>query len=313
MATQANILQTTQDRALPKVLVLLATYNGERWLEEQLASVFAQTGVQVSVLVSDHGSTDGTLVMLQRWQAAGQPLTVLPGSPAGKGSAANFLRLLCEHDTAGTEHVALADQDDIWLPERLSRAVAVIRARGAAGYSSDVMALWPDGRSTPLRKSHPQRRYDYLLEPAGPGCSYVLTAAFVATLRAELADRPQRFVGVHQHDWLIYCYARTHGHAWVIDRYAGIHYRQHPNNEVGANVGMEGIFRRWEWVRSGRFRRQMLHMASLWPEGHQHVVRRFDRLKWWDRLALMFRARQLRRRPKDQLALFSMLLLDVFR
>lgn len=299
--------------AAPCVLVLLATYNGERWLDAQLHSIFAQIGVRVSVLVSDHGSSDGTLALIDRWRAHDAAIEVLPGVPDGRGSAANFLRLLCEHDAAGIEYVALADQDDVWLPERLSRAVAVMRERGAAGYSSDVMAMWPDGRSTPLRKSHPQRRYDYLLEPAGPGCSYVLTAALVARLRAELADRPQRFVGVHQHDWLIYCYARTHGLVWVIDSYAGIHYRQHPDNEVGANVGLEGIFRRWEWVRSGRFRRQMLHMASLWPEGHEHVVRRFDRLGWRDRLALMFRARQLRRRPKDQLALFSMLLLNVFR
>jgi rhamnosyltransferase len=175
------------------------------------------------------------------------------------------------------------------------------------------LAIWPDGRSTPLRKSHRQRRYDYLLEPAGPGCSYVMTSALVAALRAELADRPERFVGVHQHDWLIYAYARTHGHPWFIDQYTGIHYRQHPANEVGANVGISGIFRRWEWVRSGRFRRQMLHMAKLWPDAHRHLIARFERLHWIDRLALMPRAVQLRRRPKDQLALFSMLLLDVFR
>lgn len=299
--------------AVPQVLVLLATYNGERWLDDQLHSIFAQTGVRVSVLASDHGSSDGTLTLIERWQSRGAAIEVLQGVPNSEGSAANFLRLLCEHDTTGTEYVALADQDDIWLPERLSRAVTELRTRGASAYSSDVMAMWPDGRCTPLRKSHPQRRYDYLLEPAGPGCSYVLTAAFVSMLRAELMDRPQRFVGVHQHDWLIYAYARTHGHVWVIDRYAGIRYRQHPNNEVGANVGMEGIFRRWEWVRSGRFRRQMLHMASLWPDGHQHIARHFDRLSWWDRLALMLRAMQLRRRPKDQLALFSMLFLDVFR
>jgi rhamnosyltransferase len=298
---------------LPHVQVLLATFNGERWLDEQLRSVFAQTGVRVSVLVSDHGSTDDTLALLARWQAKGHALAVMPGCPATKGSAANFLRLLCEHQPAGAEYVALADQDDVWLPERLARAIAQMRGCGADGYSSDVMAVWPDGRETPLRKSHAQRRYDYLLEPAGPGCSYVMTAALVDALRTELADRPERFVGVHQHDWLIYAYARTHGHVWFIDHYTGIRYRQHPDNEVGANVGLGGIFRRWEWVRSGRFRRQMLQMAGLWPAGHQHLIARFERLNWIDRLALMPRSRQLRRRPKDQLALFSMLFLDVFR
>ena len=236
---------------------------------------------------------------------------MLQGAAGGQGSAANFLRLVREHVGAGFDYVALADQDDVWLPDRLSRAVEVMQRHGAVAYSSDVLAVWPDGRAMPIRKSQPQRRFDYLLEPAGPGCSYVMTAAFAAALRAELMARPQRFDGVQQHDWLIYSYARTHGHRWVIDDHPSIHYRQHPANEVGANVGLQGIRRRWHWARSGLFRRQLLHIGHLWPDAHANALRYFERFGWADRCLLALRVRQLRRRPKDQLALFFMLLLGV--
>lgn len=294
-----------------RVLVLLATYNGASWLDQQLSSIFAQTGVQVSVLVSDHGSTDDTLALLARWRAGGADLKLLDGVGSGRGSAANFLRLIREHGSEGLGYVALADQDDIWLPGRLSLAIELLQRQGAAAYSSDVLAVWPDGRRLPIRKSQTQRRFDYLLEPAGPGCSYVLTAAFAAALRSELLAQPERFKGVQQHDWLIYSFARTRGHRWVIDDYLGIHYRQHPANEVGANVGLQGVRRRWHWVRSGLYRRQLLQLGSLWPEAHAEPLRRFERFGWADRCWLAMRVRQLRRRPKDQLALFFMLLLGV--
>ena len=296
---------------LPHVQVLLATFNGERWLAEQLRSIFAQASVRVSVLVSDHGSTDGTLALLESWRADGAAIEVLEGVAGERGSAANFLRLVREHGGAGIDYVALADQDDVWLPNRLSRAAEVMKRHGAAAYSSDVLAVWDDGRSMPIRKSHAQCQFDYLLEPAGPGCTYVMTAAFAATMRAELLSESQRFAAVQQHDWLIYSYARTHGERWVIDDYPGIRYRQHDDNEVGANVGMRGIRRRWQRARSGLFRRQLIAVGALWRSAHPETLRRFERFGWADRCALALHVRQLRRKPKDQLALFFMLLLGV--
>ena len=297
--------------APPSVLVLMATYNAGPWLDEQVNSVLAQEGVSVSILVSDHGSNDGTLERLEQRRAAGAPICVLPGVAQGRGSAANFIRLLRQCNLGGVSHIALADQDDVWLPQRLQRAISTMQSHGASAYSSDVLAIWPDGRETPVRKSQPQRRYDYLMEPAGPGCTYVLTAALAGSLQQELLLAPERFDAVHQHDWLIYSYARTHGHPWVIDGFMGIRYRQHEGNEVGANVGLGGIWRRWNRAKSGIYRRELLHIGYLWPDAHAQVLARFERFAPWDQLVIALSALKLRRRPKDQLALFSMLLLGV--
>jgi rhamnosyltransferase len=296
-----------------RVLVLMATYCAGPWLDAQVDSVLAQQGVEVRVVVSDHGSKDDTLARLAARREAGQPIEMLPGIAPGRGSAANFFRLLRDCSLDGIEYVALCDQDDVWRPGRLRRAVDQMAARGAVGYSSDVLAVWADGRRIPVRKSQPQRALDYLLEPAGPGCTYVLHHSLVAALRVELNTQRERFDPIRQHDWVIYAYARTHGLPWVIDGYEGLEYRQHEGNEVGANVGMGGIWRRWDRATKGTFRREVVQVGKLWPGAHDHMRARFERYSMFDQLVIALSALKLRRRPKDQLALFSMIVLRVLR
>lgn len=295
------------------MLVLMATYNGGRWIDQQLTSIFAQAGVDVSVLVSDHWSSDDTVARLDAWRASGAAITRIEGPPSGGGAARNFLHLLRSARFEEFDGIALADQDDIWAPDRLRRALQVLDATGAAGYSSDVLAFWPDGRRARLGKAHAQRRLDYLMEPAGPGCTYVLTPRLAASVQQEVSRQPERFEATSYHDWLIYVYARTHGHAWIIDDQVGVQYRQHSDNDVGANVGLAGIVRRWRRVQSGVYRNQAIFMGRLWPGPHASALARLERFALRDRLWLAGSVLALRRRPRDQLALFSMLLLGTLR
>lgn len=297
----------------PHILVLLATFNGARWLPEQLASVAAQLGVSYRVLASDDGSTDDTLAVLQAWRSDGAGLELLPTPGPGQGACANFLRLLREANLAGFDAVALADQDDIWLPDRLQRACTHLRQDGADVYSSDVIAFWPDGRRRPLGKANAQRSMDYLFEPAGPGCTYVMTQCAALALQQELRREPRRFDGIGYHDWLIYAYARTHGLQWLIDPWAGVLYRQHGGNELGANFGPAGVQRRWRRLTSGWFRAQVLQIGRLWTGPHEVVLAPLARLGLIDRLRVAVAARHLRRRPRDQLALVVMLMIGVLR
>lgn len=300
-------------QGLPRVLVLLATYDGRAWLPEQLESLWAQQGVHVSVLASDDGSSDATCELLTDVAAAGRPLVTLSSPGPGRGACANFLRLLREADVSRVDAVALADQDDIWLPQRLARAFERLQQDKADAYSSDVIAFWPDGRRQSLGKAGAQRTLDYLFEPAGPGCTYVMTQRTALALQEELRREPQRFDGIGYHDWLIYTYARTHGLQWVIDPWAGVLYRQHGGNELGANLGSAGVQRRWGRLTSGWFRAQVLQIGRLWPGPHEALIAPLARLGPVDRLRVAFAARHLRRRPRDQLALVTMLLIGVLR
>jgi rhamnosyltransferase len=296
-----------------RVLVLMATFNGATWLDEQISSIVDQSGVQLSWAFADDGSNDATPQRLRHWVDTLPTARVLAPHQTRLGAAGNFLRLLREVVLDGVDYVALSDQDDLWQPGRLQRAIERLRQTQAAGYSSDALAFWADGRRRPLGKAGPQRAHDYLLEPAGPGCTYVLTATLARTLQEELRRTPERFNGIGYHDWLIYAFARTQGQPWIIDAAPGVLYRQHADNELGANFGTSGVKRRWARLRSGWFRSQVLQIGQLWPGTHTHAVARWQRLHWVDRLWLALHVRQLRRRPRDQLALAAMLLLGVLR
>lgn len=108
----------------PTVHILLATYNGAKYLQAQLDSIARQTHPQWTLTVSDDGSTDETLNIVKAFaQNSPQTVNLLQGPCAGS-STRNFCHLI-QHAPAGTEHdlYAFCDQDDVWLDTKLERAV----------------------------------------------------------------------------------------------------------------------------------------------------------------------------------------------
>jgi glycosyltransferase involved in cell wall biosynthesis len=105
--------------SLPEVEVLLATYNGARFLREQIDSILAQDYGNLRVLARDDGSSDGTVEILDQYakRFPGR-FQVMPAS-APTGSAKNNFLLLMKASTA--DHICFADQDDVWLPDKVSR------------------------------------------------------------------------------------------------------------------------------------------------------------------------------------------------
>ena len=107
-----------------QVAILLALYQGAAHLEPQLGSFLAQDHTAWRLLTSDDGSTDGTHDAVTAFGArAGRPVSLFAGPR--RGYAANFLSLF-DRGLSGAEWVALSDQDDVWLPDHLSRAVAAL-------------------------------------------------------------------------------------------------------------------------------------------------------------------------------------------
>lgn len=287
---------------LPVVQILLATCNAQAWLAEQLQSIARQQDVQVRVLASDDASTDGTGHILARWGSK-PSLEVLPALPKRMGNAnRNFLRLIQQSSVAGCDYVALSDHDDIWLPGKLVRAVAELKRTGANAYSSDVTAYWPDGRQKMVVKSCKQRRFDYLFESAGPGCTFVLPSSSFHALQAWVRANIDALQDIKVHDWLIYAFARRQGWQWHIDSCSHVLYRQHGRNEVGANVGWRAAQARWKSVRRGDYRRDVLAISAA-VEDDSTVRRWLERLSWGDRLRLAASAHHCRRRWADALAL----------
>lgn len=251
------------DGGLPRIAVLLATHNGGEFVEEQARTILDQQGVAVQVVVSDDASTDGTLDILRGLRDP--RISILPQGEFGSPQA-NFLRLVRDADVSGATAVALADQDDRWHPDRLRRQLALLDEHGVDAVSSSVTAFWtlPDGseRREYLEKSQPQTELDYLLESAGPGCTFVLDASTFRAVREVVVAHPLVDEAV-PHDWTIYAIARATGRRWWIDPTPTIDYRQHDANATGANRGLRPALSRARRLASGHYRQQCGSVARL--------------------------------------------------
>jgi rhamnosyltransferase len=289
-----------------RIVVLLATHNGVRWLDEQVHSILNQEGVTVRIVALDDGSTDGTIEWLADFAAREPRFTVLPDDGTAGSAAANFYRLIAAAPQREGELVAFSDQDDIWRPGKLARHAALL-ATGVDGVSSSVMSFDSSGRTSLVRKDYPQRRFDFLLESPGPGCSFLITGR-LASLAAEVLANDENARAVQFHDSLVYAIARGHGWSWHIDGEPSVDYRQHDANVMGSNVGVRQGFERLRLIREHWLRNHSVLLTSVAigvaPEEQRAKLERIRALMTGrgirNRFALAGLSGQLRRRPRDR-------------
>lgn len=289
------------------VAILLAAHNGLRWLPEQVLSILEQQDVDLRLFISDDASIDGTLDWLQELAGRDGRVELLPARGPYRSAANNFYRLLRDADFSTADYVGFADQDDIWYPSKLVKSIAQLQDRGANAASSNVIAVWPNARRALVDKAQPQRNHDYLFEAAGPGCTYLMTAAFAREVRVQLALLVATGVPLPaHHDWFCYALCRARGGLWVIDPAPSMDYRQHGGNEVGVNDGRKAAQGRLKKIKSGWYRTEvlgMLHLAlRLQPNDRQltGLALRLERGSLVDRLVLALQVGQFRRRWRDR-------------
>lgn len=283
------------------VVVLLAIYNGEQWLHDQIVSIVAQKGVSVHIVASDDVSTDDSLKTLQSF--GNECIDMLPTGERFGSASRNFFRLLREVDFTPFDYVAFSDQDDIWQPNKISRALSVMKEFNVDAVSSDVEAFWPDGRRKLIKKSQRLCKWDYLFESAGPGCTYVMAKRLALDIQNVLRQHRSKTDAIALHDWFIYCYARSNSYRWHIDNMPNVLYRQHDSNEFGANAGWSAMKSRWGKINQGWYRNQIVQIAALCGQSDVPPVRHIQRYRWYDRIVLALSACTLRRRWRDRIAL----------
>jgi rhamnosyltransferase len=247
----------------PRIAVLLAAWNGERFIGEQIQSILRQVDVEVGLFVSDDGSADSTVRLVDEMIANGADVVMLPVRGRLGSAAANFFRLIMECDVAGFEYFALADQDDVWDSDKLIRAVDVLRRERVSGYSGPVTAFWPSGEKRFIQKHPAQREFDYFFESPGPGCTFVMDAPLFHEVRRAVLRQAHVLREVHYHDWYIYAFARSHGFKWCIDSVPKMLYRQHGANDTGANSGVMAAWVRVKKIWSGWAAQQAYLIADI--------------------------------------------------
>lgn len=242
-------LKTTQK----KVAILLATFQGQRYLEEQLNSYLKQSHQNWELWVSDDGSNDQTVNVLNDFKSKlpNKQMSIHHGPQ--EGFAANFLSLTC-HADIHADYYAYSDQDDVWEKEKLAKAIGWL-----GSISEDVPALYC-GRTRLVDKhkneiglsplfDKPPSFANALMQNIGGGNTMVFNNA-ARTLLQEAGE----CVPVVTHDWWAYMLISGCGGIVFYDSEPMLSYRQHENNLVGMNSSWSARFKRIHMLWQGRFK-----------------------------------------------------------
>ena len=241
--------------------ILLSTYNGARYLRPQLDSLYCQAGADIRILVRDDGSSDDTLAILQAEADAGH-LTILSGGQ-NLGPAMSFLTLLKQEALTDTSYAAFCDQDDVWRPEKIARALAMLRGKEdrPAMVCTRVELVDEDLHSIGFLPV-PRRKIglgNALVEDIATGCTIVLNRKAIDLVNGYWPDKPQ------MHDWWCYLVLSCMGEV-VYDSWPSLLYRQHGNNVVGVARTPLARF-------SKRFRRFLgKHKQPAWCTHHARLL-----------------------------------------
>lgn len=293
-----------------KIAVLVAVYNGRKWVDEQLHSILNQKNVDVDIFISVDLSTDGSWEHLTDNYSKYNNVFFLPYGEKYGSAGKNFYRLVMATDFDAYEYIAFSDQDDIWKLDKLARATDTLEKSNADAYSSNVTAFWETGETQLINKSQPQAKYDYYFEAAGPGCTYVIKNELMSSFKAFLLNEENNATEFFLHDWLLYAFARVNNYNWYIDNWSSIMYRQHGNNQVGANVTIAARKKRLDLVKSKWYRNEVTLLVNLFPD--KSGIGAKLKSGYAGNLKLCTQINKFRRKNFDKLFFMFVLLFNIF-
>jgi glycosyltransferase involved in cell wall biosynthesis len=251
------------------VAILLCTRDGGRFLPEQLDSIADQTHASWRIHASDDGSGDSTRAILSAYRDRfGQERLDVRSGPQ-KGFAANFLSLAGTRDIAAS-YFAFCDQDDVWEPDKVSRALAWLSQVDPAVpalYCSRTRLIDEHGNPIGLSPLHakPARFGNAIVQSIAGGNTMVFNGA-----ARRLLFEGRREVAVPSHDWWLYILVTAVGGLVRYDAWPSVRYRLHGRNAVGSNGSLRGRMTRLRLLLNGRLRAWTdMHIAALMPYWHE--------------------------------------------
>ena len=220
---------------MKKVQILMSTYNGQTYLRKQIESILRQTYQNIELVIRDDGSKDETVSILREYEQQFKNIRVIYGKNVGVNSSFFLLLEQCNAD-----YIAFADQDDIWLPEKIQSAVEKLdKYNVPAVYACNKILI--DGNDYITKKNNNRdikpSFSNALVENICTGCTIVMNKKIADDLKLHI---PRQAI---LHDWWCYLVASYLG-VVVYDKNAFILYRQHGENVVGAT---ENILKKIEF------------------------------------------------------------------
>ncbi len=217
--------------------ILLATYNGEKYIGQQIDSILNQTEHNFRILIRDDNSTDRTPQIIQEYADSHENIVIVKDSEKAGGAVPNFF-LLMKHATA--DYVMFCDQDDVWLPDKIKISLAAMKkAEKRYGKNSPILVysdyepVSEDLQPIKMDKSSNMvyKHYDQLnrllIQNYITGCTMMINKRL-----CQIAIVPYS-KEMLMHDWWIALCASSMGHI-VYENKVTMYYRQHQEQSVGA-------------------------------------------------------------------------------
>lgn len=251
------------------VHIVAACYNGARYLEAFLQSVQAQTYGAWTLWARDDGSDDDTASILRAYASADPRIRLCDDCGPRLGATGSF-RWLLEQVPADVEYVMFADQDDVWLPDKIARTLAIMQASertypGALLVHTDLTVV--DAALCEIHRSfwaysHVRPEPVSLRRLVVQNVVTGATAMFNRRLREAVGRIPP---GALYHDWWLACVAAAFGRIVAIPN-STVLYRQHGENVVGAK---RGVRHRWRDLPAAALRalRETAHLRVQLARG----------------------------------------------
>ena len=225
-----------------KIDILMATYNGEKYLVEQLDSIINQTYHNWNLLIRDDNSTDKTLEIIQNYHKKDKRIKILKDNKGNLGIVRNFEELL---KSSESEFIMFSDQDDIWVENKLDMYLKMIEKIKNKGFMIHSDAILFDKNKSNILKD------TFISEKAiNRGLENVFFNYFVQGATILISKEIKNFIlpfpkEVYLHDRYIHLISELFFERIFVNK-ALIYYRQHGDNQIGAkNTIRELLLKRY--------------------------------------------------------------------
>ncbi|MBR9947678.1 glycosyltransferase [Clostridiaceae bacterium Marseille-Q4145] len=221
---------------MEKVMVLLATYNGSKYLQQQLDSLYAQENIEVSILIRDDGSTDSTQEILNK-NSKKHNLTWYQGEH--KNVQEGYFELMKMASKTDAKYFAFCDQDDVWDVDKLSIAISKIKNAEDACKNNELILYYSGQRLVDSQlnfiEDHKLNRYRSLKSRFVLSDFAGCTGVFNKHLLNEVIKFKPDYMLMHD-TWILRVCLCLGGNI-IVDPEPRMSYRQHGNNTIGLKHG----------------------------------------------------------------------------
>ncbi len=246
-----------------KIAILLATYNGEKYIEEQINSLFAQSYTEWELFIHDDGSTDKTSEIIDIFEKEyPEKIHVLHADACG-GSKENFFFLMKQIQAP---YIMFCDQDDVWVPDKVEASFLQMQSVEKQAGAEAPILVFSDlsivdssmnllaERMSIYQKLNPYRTCpeNLMIQNVVTGCTVMINQAL-----ATLAGKPDDLGNIIMHDWWCALVATCFGKISYVDRPL-VFYRQHESNSVGAKK-----LNSWSYIREKLRQRKEIQKSLI--------------------------------------------------